>query len=168
MIGIEIFTLGLICRGFPVGKNNAAVAIPEKFKPKFPEGRLVLVELSPADSVRDEKLLHGQIGCAFDVRDEPDQPMRFLQSGFHAVNHHDHTPEKEQNGEKIPGKNSLIKTYMPRSIQQGRQRGLKILRFFHEIRNCFSFCKICSRVDAADYQENHTRITRFGSFLYYF
>jgi len=34
--------------------------------------------------VRDEKLLHGQIGCAFEVRNEPDQPMGLFQSGFHA------------------------------------------------------------------------------------
>jgi hypothetical protein len=89
--------------------------------------------------------------------------MRLLQSGFHAVNHHDHTQEKEQNEEKIQGKNSLIKVYMPLSIQQGRQRGLKILRFFHEIRNCFSFLQDlfaggCCGLSGKPYQDHPFRI----------
>ncbi len=53
----------------------AAVAIPAKLEAEFRKSRFVLVELRPADPVGSKELLHGQIGRAFDVRNESNEPM---------------------------------------------------------------------------------------------
>lgn len=66
--------------GIPGNDEPSPVAVPGKFESEFRERRLVLVKLRPADPVDLNELLHSEIGFAFDVRNEPDQPMGFFQS----------------------------------------------------------------------------------------
>lgn len=62
-------------KGIMRNDEATAAAIPAELEAEFRKSRFVLVKLRPADPVGFEELLHGQIGRAFDVRDESNEPM---------------------------------------------------------------------------------------------